>query len=71
MTERFEGYADRQIREAMERGEFDDLPGAGQPLPDLGESYDANWWVKRWVQREGISAEELRRARLERQWPDT
>src|SRR5690554_3023375 len=24
--------AERRIREAMERGEFDNLPGAGQPL---------------------------------------
>jgi hypothetical protein len=24
--------AERKIREAMERGEFDDLPGAGKPL---------------------------------------
>ena len=26
--------AERQIAEARDRGEFDDLPGAGQPLPD-------------------------------------
>ncbi len=63
MTDRFESYADRQIREAMERGDFDDLPGAGQPLPLLAEPYDPNWWVKRLVEREGITAEELRQAR--------
>lgn len=28
----FEIIAERRIREAMERGEFDDLPGAGRPL---------------------------------------
>ncbi len=28
----FEIVAERRIREAMERGEFDGLPGAGQPL---------------------------------------
>jgi hypothetical protein len=27
-----ERIADRRIREAMERGEFDNLPGAGRPL---------------------------------------
>jgi hypothetical protein len=26
-------WVDRQIRAAQERGEFDDLPGAGKPLP--------------------------------------
>lgn len=29
---RFEEYVGEQIREAMERGEFDNLPGAGKPL---------------------------------------
>jgi hypothetical protein len=28
----WESAVDRQIREAQERGEFDQLPGAGQPL---------------------------------------
>ncbi len=63
MADRYESFADRQIREAMERGEFDDLPGAGAPLPVLDEPYEPNWWVKRWVRREGITADELRAAR--------
>lgn len=29
----FESAVDKQIREAMERGEFDDLPNQGKPLP--------------------------------------
>jgi hypothetical protein len=29
---RWESAVDRQIREAQERGEFDNLPGSGQPL---------------------------------------
>lgn len=36
---------ERQIRDAIERGEFDDLPGAGRPL-DLGDD-DPDWWAKR------------------------
>jgi hypothetical protein len=32
----FESIAEQKIREAQERGEFDDLPGAGKPL-DLEE----------------------------------
>ena len=30
-----ESPVEKQIREAMERGEFDDLPGAGKPLEGL------------------------------------
>ncbi len=29
-----EHWVDRQIRQAMERGELDNLPGAGKPLPN-------------------------------------
>lgn len=32
----FEALAEKKIREAIERGEFDDLPGAGRPL-DLND----------------------------------
>jgi hypothetical protein len=36
----FEEIAERKIREAMEQGEFDNLPGAGKPLAGL-DSYFA------------------------------
>ncbi len=49
-----ESWVDRQIREAQERGEFDNLPGAGQPLKDLGDPNDPDWWVKRYIQREKL-----------------
>jgi hypothetical protein len=39
----------------MEKGAFDNLPGAGKPLPNLGQEYDPLWWVKQLVQREQIS----------------
>lgn len=45
----FENWVDRQIREAMERGEFDNLPGAGKPL-ELDPSED--WWIKAKMARE-------------------
>jgi hypothetical protein len=51
----YESAIDKQIREAQERGEFDDLPGKGKPLPGAGEHYDEEWWLKQWVQREQIS----------------
>ncbi len=49
-----ESWVDRQIREAQERGEFDNLPGAGKPLADLGDPNDADWWVRRYVERERL-----------------
>ena len=51
----YESRIDRQIREAQERGDFDDLPGAGQPIPDRGELFDEDWWLKEWVRRENLT----------------
>jgi hypothetical protein len=39
----------------MERGEFDNLPGAGKPIKDLGAQHDPDWWIKRLVEREKIT----------------
>jgi hypothetical protein len=55
MTSWYESLVDRQIREAQERGEFDNLPGAGRPLPGIDENYDENWWLKELVRRENIT----------------
>jgi hypothetical protein len=61
MTERkppgtsWETWIDAQIRVAMEKGAFDNLPGAGKPLPNLDQEYDPLWWVKQLVQREQLS----------------
>jgi hypothetical protein len=52
-------YVERKIREAMARGEFDDLPGAGEPIPDLND--DPLWWVKKFVERERLG--DMRRDR--------
>jgi hypothetical protein len=51
----FETWIDRQIREAAERGAFDDLPGAGKPLPDQGKPYDEMWWIKQKLREENLS----------------
>jgi len=48
-------WVDAQVREAMARGDFDDLAGAGQPIRDLGASHDPDWWVKRLVEREQLT----------------
>jgi hypothetical protein len=49
------GFIEQQIREAQARGEFDDLPGTGKPIPDLDKPHDPLWWCKRLMEREGLS----------------
>lgn len=56
MVHWYESSIDRQLREATERGEFDNLPGAGKPLSDHGRDYNEDWWVKDWLEREGATA---------------
>lgn len=51
----FESWIDRQIREAEERGEFDDLPGKGKPLPGEGRPLDEMWWLRQKIESEGLS----------------
>ena len=48
-------WVDQQVRVAMAKGEFDDLPGSGRPIKDLGSEHDPDWWVKRLVEREQIT----------------
>jgi hypothetical protein len=61
MTERkptgtsWESWVEAQIRVATEEGAFDNLPGAGKPLPNFGQEYDPLWWQKQLVRREQIS----------------
>ena len=47
-------WVDLQVRRSIERGEFDNLPGAGKPLK-LPAQHDPDWWVKRLIEREKIS----------------
>jgi hypothetical protein len=51
----WESWIDRQIREAEERGEFRDLPGAGRPIPDLDKPLDELWWVRNKLRAEGLT----------------
>lgn len=59
MTGRWEAAAEAQIRAAQERGEFDDLPGAGKPLPGRNLPYDESWWIKSFLEREQIPGDLL------------
>lgn len=55
----FDKIVEALIKEAQERGEFDNLPGMGKPLPGRGEPDDEMWWVKQYIRREGLSTDAL------------
>jgi hypothetical protein len=56
MAHWYETAIERQLREAAERGEFDNLPGTGKPFADRGTEYEDDWWVKDWLRRESATA---------------
>lgn len=53
MTDPGMNAVEQQIRQAQERGAFDNLPGAGKPL-NLGRTDDPDWWVKGLIERERL-----------------
>jgi Domain of unknown function (DUF1992) len=61
MTERkpagksWETWIEELIHNAREAGEFDDLEGAGKPIPGITDPYDPDWWVKKFLQREKLT----------------
>jgi hypothetical protein len=55
----FTSWIDQQISEAQERGAFDNLPGAGKPLPKRREADDGQAWLREYLRREGVSTDEL------------
>lgn len=77
----WESWIDQQIREAQERGEFDDLPGRGQPLNLTPNPYaqeqelafkilkDAGY-APEWIELDKAIRKKVERARatLARRW---
>jgi len=55
----FRWWVDRQIAQARERGEFDDLPGTGKPLPKPTGNDAATDWVLREVRKGGHDTKAL------------
>ncbi|MFC0624518.1 DnaJ family domain-containing protein [Kribbella deserti] len=55
----FETWTEQQVQHADRAGAFDNLEGAGKPIPSLGAPHDPDWWTKSLIKREGIPAEEL------------
>src|SRR5436190_23946076 len=51
----WESWIERKIRESMEAGEFDNLPGSGEPIPDLARPYDELWWLRKKLRDEQLS----------------
>lgn len=43
--------AERLIQDAIEVGEFEDLPGAGKPIPGAGTHDDPLWWARAYMER--------------------
>lgn len=54
---RFDSWVERQLREARDRGSFDDLPGTGRPLPRAAS--DELAWVREKVRREDLPVSAL------------
>ena len=50
----FETWVDAQIAEGMARGDFDDLPGAGKPLPVRSPDETAYEWVLEKARKENL-----------------
>jgi hypothetical protein len=47
-------WVDLQVRQAIDRGDFRELPGYGKPLR-LTDENDPDWWVKRLIEREKVA----------------
>lgn len=52
---RWEDAVEKSIRDAMARGEFDQLPGKGKPIDGLDGPHDELWWVKDKLRREELA----------------
>lgn len=52
------GDPDDAIEAAIARGEFDDLPGAGEPLR-LPSRHDPDWWIRQRLEDDDIDRDAL------------
>jgi hypothetical protein len=48
-------YVETAIQQAIRRGDFDNLPGAGKPLPGLDGRHDPDWWIRRKIESEHLT----------------
>ncbi|WFE65853.1 DUF1992 domain-containing protein [Micromonospora sp. WMMD714] len=59
MVDAWQAAVEAQIRGAQERGEFDNLPGMGKPIPGRDLPYDESWWIKSFLEREALPSDLL------------
>lgn len=57
--QRYESIVEKRIREAQDEGKFDGLRGAGRPLRGLHAPDDENWWLRSYLEREGVPRDVL------------
>jgi hypothetical protein len=43
-----------EIQQAIRRGEFENLPGAGKPLRGIGGRMDEDWWIRQKIENEDL-----------------
>lgn len=55
----FPDWIERQIKTAEAEGAFDNLPGAGKPIPGLDRPRDELSWVADYLRRENVDAAAL------------
>ncbi|WP_243074390.1 DUF1992 domain-containing protein [Microbacterium sp. SS28] len=48
-------FVETAIQQAIRRGDFDDLPGAGKPIEGLGQGHDPDWWIRRKIETEQLT----------------
>jgi Domain of unknown function (DUF1992) len=52
-------WIERQIRTAEADGAFDNLPGAGKPIPDIDRPQHELAWVANYLRRENVDTADL------------
>lgn len=57
-------WVELQIREAQQRGAFENLPGAGQPIPDIDTKRGDAEWLANYLRKENVDASVLLPASL-------
>jgi hypothetical protein len=48
-------FVELAVQQAIRRGDFDGLPGAGRPLEGLDGVHDPDWWIRRKIEREKLT----------------